>query len=163
MSKQKGFTLLETLAVVSVMGILVAVGIPIATSFNRSASIRATAKQLAEDLWYARQKAISTSVPYSIEFDADENTYLVFRDDGNGDPDDRGNGQHDSGEEVVRTRELGRGFALSDIDLDPDDCVIFVPKGMLKNGTSGGSVAISTEDGRTKTVVVTASGLCKVN
>jgi prepilin-type N-terminal cleavage/methylation domain-containing protein len=165
MRNHSGFTLLETLAVVSVVGILVAVSIPMATSFNQSTGVRAAAKQLAEDLWFARQKAIATSVPYSLEFDADESTYLLFKDDGNGDPANRANGRCDSGEEVVRTRGLGPKFALSDVDLDPDDCVIFVPKGMLKNGTSGGHVTIATDDDdeRTRTVVVMASGFCKVD
>ena len=163
MRNHAGFTLLETLAVVGVVAILVAVSIPVTQSFNRSTGVRATAKQLTEDLWFARQKAIATSVPYSIEFDSDENSYVLFRDDGNGYVANRGNGQHDSGEKVVRTRELGPKFAISDIDLDPDDCVIFIPKGMLKTGTGGGHVTISSGDDRTRTVVVTASGLCRVN
>jgi prepilin-type N-terminal cleavage/methylation domain-containing protein len=163
MRNEKGFTLLELLTVGAILGLLAAVTVPSLRSYTQSTGLRSLSDQLAGDLWYARQRAIATSVPYSVAFDPDANTYDVFRDDGAGDPDDAGNGEIDFGEQVVRTRPLGPAFLLSEVDLDPDNVVIFMRRGTLMRGTTGGSITISDRSGRTRTLEVLASGLCRAD
>lgn len=158
MQKQAGFTILELLTVVAIVGILALVGIPSVKSFSQSTGLRASAKQIAGDLWLARQKAITTSAPYTIRFDQGQNRYVVFRDDGGGSIINRANGVMDSGESMVRTRDLSVPYAFSYIDLDPDNSIIYMPQGMLKKGTTGGSVTITDDRNRSRTVSVMASG-----
>ncbi len=162
MRAHAGFTIIEVLTALTIIGILAAIGIPAVKSFGRSTDVVASAKQVVADMWLARQKAIATSNPYSVLFEPDQRRYFVFSDDGNGVPANAANGSIDSGEVIATTRSLRRQCAFSDVDLDPANVVIFVPKGTLKNGTGGGSVTI-TDEGKSKTVLIRASGLCKAD
>jgi type II secretion system protein H len=161
MRRQAGFTIIELLTVVAMIGIMAAMGIPAIKSFSRSTDVKSAATQLAADGWLARQRAIATSEPHSIRFDPDENRYRVFRDDGNGTASDAANGQIDGGEEVLIDRHLDARFHLSDVDLDPANAVIFMPKGSLKTGTAGGQLRVTSENA-SRTVFIRPSGMCKV-
>ena len=163
MYRSSGFTLIELLVVVAIIGILMGVGVPALISYGDSTGVRATAKQITADMWLARQKAIATSKPHSVLFDPGQNCYSVFQDDGGAVPGNQANGVIDTGELVVRTRELDDDYEFSDIDLDPSDTVIFMPKGMLKNGTTGGHVTISDGGNRSRTVFIRPSGLTRTD
>ncbi len=162
MQRQTGYTLIELLAIVAIVGILLATSIPAFKSFSQSSGLKSSALRLATDLWLARQKAIATSQAHSIIFDPDLNEYVIFIDDGNGQPEDRADGEIDTGEEILATRELGDDYEFSEIDLDPPGVVVFLPKGTLKSGTTGGHITISNAD-RSRTIEIRPSGLCKVD
>ncbi len=162
MKQARGFTLIELLTIVAIMGILVAASIPAFKSFSHSTGLKATTLRVVTDLWLARQKAIAASRPYSIIFDGDQNEYIVFIDDGNGTPENYADGEIDPDEEIISVRQLGEDYAFSEIDLDPDGVVIFVPKGTLKSGTMGGSLTIAKTD-RSSTIQIRPSGLCRVD
>jgi type II secretion system protein H len=159
--REAGFTLIELLIVGGIMTILAAVSIPAIHSYHQSTRIRAEAKQVMADLWQARQRAIASATPYSVAFDPDDNSYTVFRDDGAGISGNAANGTLDAGEEVIGSRTLEGGRTLDDIDLDPDNAVVFEPRGMLQRGTTGGYVCLADEDSRAYTIYVRPSGLCK--
>jgi type II secretion system protein H len=161
MKRNDGFTIIELLTVVVVFGIIAAIGIPTIRSYSRSIDIQAAASQMAADMWYARQRAIATSEPHSVFFATDENQYSIFRDDGNGVSYNAANGAIDVGEEVLATKNLDARLHLSQVNLDPDNAVIFMPRGSLKVGTGGGYVTVSGDNG-SRTVLIRASGLCKV-
>jgi type II secretion system protein H len=161
--RQQGFTMIELLVVVAVIGVMAAVSVVGFGSFSESTGLKATAKQLNADFWAARQKAIAGSVPYSILFNMENNSYTVFKDDGSGTPSNSGNGEIDTGEEIVRTTQLGDDFFLYYVNLDPANVVIFFPRGTLKDGTTGGYVEISNSDfQRKRRISITASGQTRV-
>jgi type II secretion system protein H len=160
---RRGFTIIELLVVIALIGILAAVGIPGLRSYGRSNNLRAAAEQITGDLWYARQKAIATSRPFSVLFDTENNRYLVFRDDGGANPGAAANGVLDSGEVVFKTRQLDQTVFLTEVDLDPDNSVVYVPQGTLRSGTAGGSITVSDGGTRARTVTVMAGGLWRSN
>ena len=65
---RKGFTLVELLVVVAIMGILIAFTVPAFESMGRGSAVRTAATQLAATMTYARQQAVVTRA----------NTYVVF-------------------------------------------------------------------------------------
>jgi type II secretion system protein H len=158
---QDGFTLIELLIVGAVMALLAGISIPAIRSFNESTGLRGEAKQLVSDLWQARQRAIASATPYSVSFDTDENSYTVFKDDGAGIDQNAANGTLDAGEEVIGTRALQGSRRLDDVSLDPDNAIVFAPRGMLENGTTGGYICLGDEDSRHHTIYIRPSGLCK--
>jgi type II secretion system protein H len=161
MRTQNGFTIIELLTVMAMICMITAISVPAYRSFVGSADIRSAADQLRADVWLARQRAIATSQPHSLFFDLQENSYTIFRDDGDGVPNDAANGVVDDGEEILLTRDLRDGFFLTAVNLDPDNAVIMMPKGMLKTGTVGGDLTISNGN-TSRTLLIRASGQCKV-
>jgi prepilin-type N-terminal cleavage/methylation domain-containing protein len=66
-----GFSLVELLVVLAVLGLSVAVAIPLVSNQIRMAAIRSTAAEFASDLRAARMLAVSGHEPVDVYVDAD--------------------------------------------------------------------------------------------
>jgi general secretion pathway protein H len=77
-----GFTLVELLVVLTVMGLLVAAAPAIVSAARPGAQVRSAAFRLADDLRVARFAAINSEAPRSVVIDLSKRTYRV-------DPDSR--------------------------------------------------------------------------
>jgi prepilin-type N-terminal cleavage/methylation domain-containing protein len=66
MRASRGFTLMEMLVVLTIIGILAGFGFPAMTKFLTTQSVRSAAYDLFADLIYARSEAISRGVTVSI-------------------------------------------------------------------------------------------------
>ncbi len=161
--KSEGFTLIELVTIAAIIGILMVVGIPAVKSFRQSTEARSVERQIIADLWFARHRAIATGEPHTVKFYSQDgsNYYVIFRDDGGGVPSLRGNGELDSGETVLATKHLDNTYQFTEINLDPDRTVTFMPRGMLKRGTTGGTITIGSDKGDVRTVFIRPSGHCR--
>ena len=78
MKKQaKGFTLIEVVIVLAIMGILIAIAFPSFIQWQKNAQYKAAARQLSGVLMEARSRAIATNLEHEIAFDLDENIYML--------------------------------------------------------------------------------------
>ena len=68
-----GFTLVETMFVVVIFGILVAMGLPSMKGFRQSYDLRSSAENIAGQLQLARSKAMATDVTQTLRFELDTN------------------------------------------------------------------------------------------
>lgn len=81
MSKQEGFTLLEMLIAMGIMGLLAAIAMPTYAAWRESARYRDAARSIASALREARTAAISRNCECRVEFDIDGGRYRVTHGD----------------------------------------------------------------------------------
>lgn len=86
MRRQKGFTLLELIAAVAIVGILALIAVPSFATYRRHASLRAEADQLRSIFRAARSRAIARNANAGVRF-AQRGSQWTFAlyDDGDGD------------------------------------------------------------------------------
>jgi type IV fimbrial biogenesis protein FimT len=78
-ARSHGFTLVETMVVVVMLGLLLVVAIPNFANSNRRRRAEAAAEEISTTLQIARQRAIATRVPFRVVFDETEETYWSER------------------------------------------------------------------------------------
>ena len=77
--KQDGFSLIELIAVFSLMGILLLISWPAVKSWQKSASYKEIARNIALTLRDARARAVSSNLEHRVVFDVDGNQYQMDR------------------------------------------------------------------------------------
>ena len=75
-SATRGFTLIEIIAVIAIMGMVFAIGIP-RLSTSKVRELRSEAEGIAASLEFARQRAIMTGVPHRVFIDLAEGGYRI--------------------------------------------------------------------------------------
>ena len=78
--RQAGFTLLETLVVVAVIGILVLISAPAFLKMMNRFKLTATARELTSLLQAARMEAIKLNAPAQVSYDTVTNSFVGFVD-----------------------------------------------------------------------------------
>jgi prepilin-type N-terminal cleavage/methylation domain-containing protein len=115
---KKGFTLVEMMIVISVIGLVLAIGTPPIIGFLRHYQAKDAASIVMGALRKARSGAIYEKNNYVVFFDTHNSTMSILDDDGGGDGNpsnpgfnaaDRGNGQQDGSEKVYGPYELPDG------------------------------------------------------
>ena len=160
MSQQRGFTLIETMIVVVIIGIVLAVGMPAFGGYRNDMKLRQARAQLNEDLRLARQIAVTRRAPVYIRFGTpptttDITTYKIHIDT-------NANGVLDTGERAwIRT--LPSSTKLSAVGLTPTDTLAFDISGVLiqpsGGGTPGGTLIFKNAKPRYDTLAVSTAGI----
>jgi type II secretory pathway pseudopilin PulG len=80
-SSRRSFTLLELILGIFVMGVLALVVVPrfAGTGFFETVTLRGVTSQVAADVRYARQLAITNAGHYLINFNFTSNTYVIYK------------------------------------------------------------------------------------
>lgn len=77
---QAGFTLIESLIVVAVVGILVLISAPAFLKMMNRFKLTGTTRELASLMQAARQEAIKLNAPAHVNYDATSNSFFAFVD-----------------------------------------------------------------------------------
>lgn len=76
-NRRRGFTLVEMLIVVTVLGILASVILPSMNSTSSLIGLEAAARTMAADLRIARQSAVQYNSSYKVKIDLTANSYQI--------------------------------------------------------------------------------------
>ena len=112
--------------------------------------------QIMEDVRGARQLAVTRRSNVVVRFGApptttDITTYTIH-------VDTNGNGAFDAGESV-RLVKMPKNTKLSSVALTPTDSLVFDISGILRPGTSGGTLCFVNDRSRADTLIVSAAGI----
>jgi len=124
-NKQAGFTLVEVMVTVAIVGILAAIAIPNYISWLPEKRLRASARDLYSDLQKAKLTAIKRNSNVAVSFTvascgsplppssipSPAGSYVVFVDDGQGGG-TADNNIRDGAEHIIVTRDMLPGVAL---------------------------------------------------
>jgi type IV fimbrial biogenesis protein FimT len=148
-----GFTLLELMIVLAILGIMAGIGIPNLLSYIPKARLNGAARMVMVDLMAARMKAVKTNARTQVHFsgtDIGENQYRI-----NNDVDNSGGVNNPEGDATLRdVQDL-----YSDVTLSSNNNPIFLPRG---TATNLATITITNPSG-SKTVTTSITGRVKIN
>lgn len=147
MKGAKGFTLMELIVVVAVLGILATIAAPAFQQFLTERRLNGAARLLMTDLLNARMQAVTQNNRFLVSI-LDAGRYQVL-DDGNE------NGAFDSGESRL-IRNMQDNF--HDVQVAANNSPIFLPRGTVTNMAT---FTLSNNAGK-RNVVVAATGRVRI-
>jgi type II secretion system protein H len=75
--RKSGFSLVELIIVIALIGIMTAIAAPNFTRYRDNTNLREAARDISSDLQLYKQQAIAENVRYRITFDSGANNYVV--------------------------------------------------------------------------------------
>jgi type IV fimbrial biogenesis protein FimT len=120
----KGFTLVEIVIVIAILGIAAAVAAPNLASMMARHQLKGAARQVMGDLMWARMQSVSQKNEFKI-FSMNSHEYKILDDDDN-------DGKVDDGE-WNRRRDIREAYP--DVSMSFSANPIFFPRGSASTGT----------------------------
>lgn len=148
--KKTGFTLIEMMIVVAIMGILSAIAAPNFMNYMAGRRLNGAARMVMSDLMAARQKAVSENNQVKVFFIGYHNRYYILDDNNN-------DGHYDYGEAYV-LRNINTDYY--DVIFDATANPIFYPRGTAFGTTV---TLTSSRTGVSKSVKVALNGRVKID
>jgi prepilin-type N-terminal cleavage/methylation domain-containing protein len=149
LKKKDGFSLIEMMIVIAVLGIVLAIAAPNFTEYRNRTNLKESARDISSDLLLYKQRSVSENVRYRITFNYAGNSYTVEKQTGMG----------LATWDTVVTKTIGQGNSAIKIMQEP----VFFPTTnstleIYSRGTSGaGSIQIRHERLNLKAVVTITS------
>lgn len=156
MPRNSGFSLIELLFAVAILGVLIGVAIPGLSSYRDTLAKEEARSQLISDLRQARQTSVTRHRSVIVAFGDGTVTTNITQYTIHTDLD--GDRVMDAGE-TLTARALPRKVRLSQVSLGPVDSVIFDTSGILVSGSTGGRLILAGTRGKPDTLAISAVGM----
>lgn len=140
----RGLTLAELLVAIGIIALAAAVSVPFYRVVSLNLNLNAASRDLASDLRYAQQLAVTTQINHRVVFDAAENSYSI---------------KNSSSGETVKSRAIKDPIIISSISGLADNTVTFNATGAV---TSTGSITLANPNNREAVIEIKPSGYVKI-
>ena len=174
-NQAKGFTLIEVIVVIGIIGIMSAIAIPAINSWVPNYRLKAAARDVYSAAMKAKSEAVKRNSNVAMTFnqivDGINHVCIVYEDDNN-------NFSHDSGEEIVYRMEnwpnqvdfdliKGGGDGISFVNNGDGNPTITYQPNALPSAFGGaapnGSVFLMNSNGREMSVVINRAGSIRID
>lgn len=165
-SSPYGFTLVELLTIIALIGILAAIGTPAFKAMIDNSRLRGASQELLSNMQFIRTEAMKRNRNVVVSFapancvptvPSGGGSYAMFIDDGSGaSPADAKNNVRDGTELILRTGSMPPGTSLC-AETFTGTTTGFLPSG-FPIGLNGGQVTLRNIQARSHTLTLTAAG-----
>jgi prepilin-type N-terminal cleavage/methylation domain-containing protein len=140
-----GFTLIEILTVVGIIAIVATISFPVYQNMRPNITLNAAARDLATDMRYGQQLAVTEQIVYNIIFNTSASSYEIR----NGDTD-----------VLLRNKILPSGVTFLSITGLTDNIARFTATGAA---TESGTIILTNRKNKQSTIEIKPSGYVKIS
>ncbi len=143
---KRGFTFIEALVVIIIIGIIGMVAVPSFSPMEQSTGLKTTARELVSQLRFAQQQTINENIEHAVYVELPPVNKFSLR----------------RAAAVLEEKELPRGIGISSSELIGGNLIVtaFTPTGEPSSRTGRGSktIMLNNDIGQTLKVVITPIG-----
>jgi Tfp pilus assembly protein FimT len=142
-----GYFLIDVLVVIGIVGVVAVAAVPYIRDFQPRLTLDSAKKQIASDLRYTQQLAVTEQSLHGVEFDEIMDTYEVVKMD------------PDGSTSVIKSRELAKGVGIKEVVNSDDGLVEFNSYGGVDEACR---VVLEHTNGDVGQVIIKPSGYISV-